>query len=162
MTAGSRVLLLVMVLTTVGCDRMTKHLAETNLAGMPGQSFLGDVVRLEYAENPGAFLSLGARLPGWARTLFLTFGAALGLAAVSIVAIKRRWLGMSLAGAMLMSSGGASNLVDRVARGSVVDFMSIGVGSLRTGIFNVADVAVMVGAALIVFGSGAASRRERA
>jgi len=46
-------------------------------------------------------------------------------------------------------AGGISNLIDRILWGSVVDFMSVGVGPLRTGIFNVADVAVMIGIALI-------------
>jgi signal peptidase II len=43
-----------------------------------------------------------------------------------------------------------SNLADRVARGSVIDFMNVGVGSVRTGIFNVADAAIMLGVALVV------------
>jgi len=51
-----------------------------------------------------------------------------------------------------MWGGGASNLIDRASRGHVVDFLNLGVGSLRTGIFNVADVAVLLGAVLIVVG----------
>jgi signal peptidase II len=39
-----------------------------------------------------------------------------------------------------------SNLIDRIAVGSVIDFLNVGVGSLRTGIFNLADVAIMAGA----------------
>jgi signal peptidase II len=37
-----------------------------------------------------------------------------------------------------------------VARGSVVDFLNVGLGSVRTGVFNVADVAIMVGAGIFV------------
>jgi signal peptidase II len=51
-----------------------------------------------------------------------------------------------------MWGGGASNLIDRAARGHVVDFLNVGLGSLRTGIFNVADIAVLLGALLIVVG----------
>ncbi len=40
---------------TIGCDRMTKQIAETKLTGMPKQSFFGDTIRLEYVENAGAF-----------------------------------------------------------------------------------------------------------
>jgi signal peptidase II len=47
-------------------------------------------------------------------------------------------------------AGGASNLLDRVAFGSVVDFVNLGVGSVRTGIFNVADMAIMLGAFIVV------------
>lgn len=39
---------------------------------------------------------------------------------------------------------------DRVVRGSVVDFLNVGIGPLRTGILNVADVAIMLGAAFLV------------
>ena len=41
-------------------------------------------------------------------------------------------------------------VLDRVTRGSVVDFLNVGVGPVRTGVFNVADVAIMVGAGVMV------------
>ena len=53
-------LLLVAALLTIGCDRVTKHVATTMLAGEPDRSFWADTVRLGYAENAGGFLSLGA------------------------------------------------------------------------------------------------------
>jgi signal peptidase II len=144
-------LAIVLILTTIGCDRVTKHLATAGLADAERQSFLGDIFRLEYAENTGAFLSLGSTLPDRLRTGLLTYGVALGLIVVAIVAVKKRWSGVPLAGAALIWAGGASNLVDRAFRGSVVDFMNLGVGSLRTGIFNVADIAILAGAVLIAF-----------
>ena len=49
-----------LILTTIGCDRVTKHLASTHLADAPPQSFLADTFRLEYAENTGAHLRLGS------------------------------------------------------------------------------------------------------
>jgi len=138
-----------LILTTIGCDRFTKHLASTRLADAPPRSFLGDTFRLEYAENTGAFLSLGSTLPDTVRTGLLTFGVALGLIVVAVVALKKRWVGWPLAGAALIWAGGVSNLVDRAIQGRVVDFMNVGLGSLRTGIFNVADVAILGGAVLI-------------
>lgn len=144
-----RTLALVLVLSTVGCDRVTKHLAITKLADTPAQSHFAGVFRIEYAENTGAFLSLGAGLPKWARTVLLTIGPALALAAIA--AIKNHWVGLPLVGASLVFAGGVSNLADRVARGSVVDFMNVGIGTLRTGIFNVADIAVLLGAVIIVY-----------
>jgi signal peptidase II len=141
----------VLMLTTIGCDRVTKHLATERLADAERQSFLGDVFRLEYAENTGAFLSLGSTLPDWLRTGLLTYGVGLGLMVVALVAVKKRWSGVLLAGAALIWAGGVSNLVDRAFRGSVVDFLNLGVGSLRTGIFNVADIAILAGAVLIAF-----------
>jgi signal peptidase II len=146
------VLPLVLLLTSVGCDRVTKHLAIVHLAGAPPQDYLQNTIRLQYAENSGAFLSLGAELPDTLRTAIRTVGVAVLLLLVAVLAIRRHWMGLPLAGVALMWGGGASNLIDRAARGHVVDFLNLGVGSLRTGIFNVADVAVLLGAVLIVVG----------
>ena len=53
-------------------------------------------------------------------------------------------------GVSLFSAGGIGNLIDRIANnGSVVDFIRIGIGPVRTGIFNFADVAIMAGSLLL-------------
>ena len=135
---------------TVGCDRLTKHMAARSLAGRPAQALMADTVRLEYAENTGGLLSLGADLSPKVRTLLFTVGAAGLLATVIGAAIRFRWQGGQLAGVCLLFAGGASNIVDRIVRGSVIDFVSVGIGnSLRTGIFNVADVAIFIGVLLM-------------
>jgi len=138
-------------LATVGCDRVTKHAAATLLADTQERSFLGDTVRLSYAENTGGFLSLGADLPVERRVIVFTIVTGLLLVSLAAAAVQRRWEGARLLGAALIVSGGASNWIDRVAVGSVVDFMNVGIGPVRTGIFNVADVAIMAGVVLIVF-----------
>ena len=147
-----RILALVLMLTTIGCDRVTKHLSRATLAGTAARSYLSDTVRLEYAENAGGFLSLGEQLPSWLRTALLTVGAGVGVITVALMAIKLRWSGLAFIGATLFVAGGVSNLLDRVTHGSVVDFMNIGIGSLRSGVFNVADVALMVGIAFMALG----------
>jgi signal peptidase II len=139
-----------LLLATVGCDRVTKHLATATLAEAPPQSYFADTLQLQYAENAGGFLSLGSGMPDWARTGLFTFGVGFTLIALAVLALKDRWTGLPLAGASLVFAGGVSNLIDRIARGTVIDFMSIGIGPLRTGIFNVADVAIMIGLVLIV------------
>ena len=52
---GARLVLAVAIALTISCDRATKHLAATTLAGASGRSFLADTVRLEYVENAGGF-----------------------------------------------------------------------------------------------------------
>ena len=60
-----------------------------------------------------------------------------------------------------MFSGGVSNFIDRASNnGAVVDFLNIGIGPIRTGIFNIADVAIMFGFALFIFGSYIRPERE--
>jgi len=52
----------------------------------------------------------------------------------------------------LVFSGGISNAYDRVMNnGAVIDFLNIDIGAVRTGIFNVADIAIMLGAFLLLF-----------
>lgn len=147
---SSRVLVLLACLATVGCDRVTKHAAATLLADTQERSFFGDTVRLSYAENTGGFLSLGADLPVERRVIVFTIVTGLLLVSLAAAAVRRHWEGARLLGAALIVSGGASNWMDRVVVGSVVDFMNVGIGPVRTGIFNVADVAIMAGVALLV------------
>jgi signal peptidase II len=142
--------LLAVVVTTIGCDQVSKRVASTHLMGGRGQSYLGDSFRLEYAENPGGFLSLGAELPSWARTALFSVGTSVMLLACLVAAFRRRWRRLALLGLSLAFAGGISNLADRVLHGRVVDFLNVGVGSVRTGIFNVADMAVMLGVALLL------------
>jgi signal peptidase II len=144
---------LILMLTTIGCDHVTKRIAAQQLAGTSGRSYFNDTIRLEYAENPGAFLSLGSTLPDWARNGLLIVGAGIGLITVASAALKFRWRGLPFFGASLFVAGGISNLLDRLATGSVVDFVNVGLGSVRTGVFNVADVALLAGVGLMAFGA---------
>jgi signal peptidase II len=153
-----RIALMVAVLSTIGCDRATKHAATTMLAGAPSRSYLADTVRLVYVENAGGFLSLGAGLPSAVRTGLFTAGTGLLLCMLVVLAIRRRWDRLPTLGLALFVAGGASNWIDRVTRGSVVDFLSVGVGPVRTGVFNVADVAIMLGAGVVVLATSSKRR----
>ena len=142
---GIRLALVLTIAATVGCDRVTKHVATTTLAGTEGRSFLADTVRFVYVENPGGFLSLGAALPDNVRTGLFTVASGLLLLALAAFGIRYRWTGSPAFGLTLFVGGGLSNWFDRVVHGGVVDFVNLGVGPLRTGVFNVADVAIMLG-----------------
>jgi signal peptidase II len=150
MSAWPRVLVVVgLAVATIGCDHATKRWAVRELSGGPRRSFLGDTFRLEYAENSGAFMSLGANLPSRARTPLIAVATGALLVGLGVVLGRRLFVGGSSAiGLGLAWAGGVSNLVDRLTTGQVVDFLNVGVASLRSGIFNVADLAILVGAAL--------------
>jgi signal peptidase II len=60
-------------------------------------------------------------------------------------ALKRICLGLVLGGAF-------GNLIDRIATGKVVDFIDMGIGSLRWPTYNFADIAVTIGAVFLIFG----------
>jgi signal peptidase II len=145
-----RAVLVIITGMTIGCDQGTKYIAAAVLADRPAQSFFADIFRLLYVENTGGFLGLGATLPSPLRTALFTVvtGGVLALFAVGL--FRSKWSPWRMAGLTLFVAGGASNWIDRVLRGSVVDFMNIGIGWMRTGIFNVADVAIMAGIALFL------------
>jgi signal peptidase II len=141
---------------SVGCDQATKLVAMQTLKSAPIHSYWGDLFRLEYAENPGAFLSLGANLTDGVRASLLTGAVGVFLVGLLLFAALNRSLGlMQVVAYALTLGGGWSNWIDRFIRhGLVVDFMNLGVGRLRTGIFNVADLAIVAGIALLVLAPG--------
>jgi signal peptidase II len=156
-----RLVLLALAALSVGCDRVTKRAATDWLAGEPTRSYLGDTLRLTYAKNTGGFLSLGANLPAGVRTAVFTVATAVILAALVVLAVRGAASGNRLAALAFFVAGGVSNWLDRAFEGSVVDFLNVGLGPVRTGVFNVADMAIMFGAALFVVGE-LVDRRRRA
>jgi signal peptidase II len=75
---------------------------------------------------------------------------AIFLIGTIVMAARFKWSRLAGVGLVLYVAGGLSNLVDRIAMGSVIDFLNIGIGPIRTGIFNVADAAIMVGMVLLL------------
>jgi signal peptidase II len=148
---GVRLLIIALVVaSTIGCDRVTKHMATALLADKPAQSLLGDSVRLEYATNAGGFLSLGADLSPGVRASLFTVATGVFIVVLSVGLFRSRRLFWRSLGIALLLAGGISNWIDRARSGMVVDFLNVGIGWLRTGIFNVADVAIMMGIAIFV------------
>lgn len=101
---------------------------------------------LTYHENTGAMLSLGAGLPDNLRFIIFTFLVGLVLVGGFIYILLKPMHKYSFTVGLLILAGGFGNLYDRaINNGRVVDFMLLQIGPLKTGIFNVADIAIMVG-----------------
>jgi signal peptidase II len=153
MTLVKRVLSIALLLSTcVGCDQVTKSIARQSLSKSEVISLLNGMVRLQYTENPGAFLSLGADLQADLRYWFFTISLGLFLAGILVFLMTTKQTSRPLSiGLSLILSGGVGNLIDRIGNeGRVIDFMNVGIGGLRTGVFNVADVAISIGAIYLV------------
>lgn len=154
MKKGKLILIVLVLLFSVGCDQATKIAARTHLEGQPAASYLGDLFRLTYAENSGAFLGMGSSLPDSVRLGMFVVFVCIALT-VGLVWLFRRRETLSrpmLLATTLMIGGGIGNLIDRVLfDGRVTDFMSMGVAGVRTGIFNVADIWIMFGIGLMFF-----------
>jgi signal peptidase II len=135
----------------VGCDQVSKSAARAFLEAGVTQSLLADSLRLQLVENPGSFLSLGASLPESVRFALLTAAVAVLLMGLVGAALFSSRLGpKGFIGLALVAGGGIGNLIDRLIHdGRVTDFLNIGIGPLRTGIFNLADIAILAGALLL-------------
>jgi len=153
MKSYQRTLLVVLVvLTSVGCDQTAKFVAKKALEFSLPISLLGDFVRLQYVENPGILLSIGSDLPEGVR--FWLFSVVAGIGSFGIFAyvlLNPKLTPRQVVAWSLLCSGGLGNLIDRIFRdGIVIDFVSVGIGEFRTAVFNVADVAVFTGVALVI------------
>jgi signal peptidase II len=141
-----------LLLSCVGCDQASKGIARAHLTLGESHTFLGDTFRIIHVENTGAFLGIGANLPEPFRIAL--FQGAIGLLILGLLwaaAFQRGTGPWQVAGFTLLASSGIGNLIDRLLfDGRVTDFLNLGVGALRTGIFNIADVVGMVGFAVLL------------
>ncbi len=129
-------------------DQWTKSWAREALA-IDDRHFLGGLFQLHLAENSGAFLSMGA---SWEpRTRFIVFSVGVGIFLMSVfwqLRLRRRWT--EEWGLILLLAGGIGNLIDRVYKNSVTDFMFIDIGIAHTGVFNVADMVIVASVLLLL------------
>lgn len=140
-----------LILALIVLDQWVKALAVTHLRGQQGFTYFGDFIHIEYAENRGAFLSLGASLSDEARLWVFVFGVVLILAFCLYSLFRSLAHTPSVVAYSLVIAGGIGNLVDRAIQGYVVDYIHMGFGFLRTGVFNVADVAISGGLLYLIF-----------
>jgi signal peptidase II len=160
MKAISRYALVGLVLIScVGCDQISKSAARHYLPGTGVHSYLSDTFRLEYAQNPGAFLSLGESLSPTLR--YYGFIVGVGVFVLGLLAwgmTSSRVSRLQRVAIAAIGAGGGSNLIDRLRfDGAVTDFLNVGLGSLRTGIFNVADAMLMLGVVVLLISTRARS-----
>lgn len=138
----------------IALDRYTKELAKEHLMFNPPHSYFNDTVRLLYIENTGAFFGMGAGIPQPFNFILLSLLPLIMLTVLFIyVAARTKELktGELIAFALIFS-GGLGNIIDRIMFESrVTDFLNVGIGSLRTGIFNVADMCVTTGVIMMLF-----------
>ncbi|MEV0678950.1 signal peptidase II [Actinosynnema sp. NPDC050436] len=132
--------------TVLLVDQATKFWAESTLVGRAPVPLIGDFLRLRLLYNPGAAFSLGS-----GSTWIFTIVAAVAVVVLVRYALRPQPVGRALALALLLG-GATTHLLDRLfrepgfARGHVVDFIDY------NGWFvgNVADIALTVGAVLLV------------
>lgn len=137
----------VIIFLNISCDQVTKEYARQNFKGQGTIEVVGNIFIIHYTENDGAFLSLGSSIPQPYKTILLTYFPGLFLLGFSIYILFFYKLPLAqLICVACMLGGGFSNLIDRIIYdGFVTDFLNFGIGSLRTGILNFADMSITFG-----------------
>lgn len=140
-----------LVASIVVVDLATKAIVEHSLSGEPTIRLLGDTLRVGYVLNTGVFLSLGHALPP--RIRFWLFVVGVGGILAMLLGLTfndSRFRAPEVIAVAAIVGGGIGNLVDRVRLGAVRDFLNVGIGPVRTGIFNVADMAITFGGIALI------------
>lgn len=140
-----RRLFVMLALVVVALDQLTKYLIVRQM--VVGDSFpvLGRVLSLTYSRNMGSAMGL---VPAGGRTLAIVAGIFVVAIVIWGVHWARRnaWLAWGLGGLL---GGALGNLIDRVRLNYVIDFLDVHFWP----VFNVADIAVCLGAAAILIGT---------
>ncbi len=162
MARSNAVLFWPVLVTVTATDAVTKALAQRYLPlpELP-HDVLGNAVRLTLVYNPGA--AFGISFGGYSRWIFMALTiVALMILARLYAATRPGHVARTLALA-LVCGGALGNLMDRLRGGlGVVDFIDVGLRTARWPTFNVADMAVTVGALLLAFVLWSEDRRTAA
>ncbi|MBL8252519.1 MAG: lipoprotein signal peptidase [Candidatus Competibacter sp.] len=138
--------------SVVALDQATKHLAETLLATHQPVPVLPSF-NLTLTYNTGAAFSFLAGADGWQRWFFLGLGMAVSVGLIAWLwrlKPESSWLAVALA---LILAGAVGNLIDRAWLGQVIDFIQVYYDRWYFPVFNVADISINIGAALLVVDS---------
>ena len=145
------VLVVAIAAAVVTADLVAKAVFERAFSDQPTLHLLGDTVRIGFVLNSGVFLSLGSALEPTTRFWLFVVGVGGVLAMLLGLTLRDpRFRKPEVVAVAAIVGGGIGNLIDRVQLGAVRDFLNVGIGSLRTGIFNVADMAITFGGIALI------------
>ena len=143
---------LILIIFIIGIDQLSKFYIQSVLALGKSVPVLPDIFHITYILNPGAAFGILEHQ----RLLFIVVATALLLGVLCFQnRLKKETLRMRL-GVALLSGGAIGNLVDRIRLGAVVDFFDFRIWP----IFNVADIAIVLGVGLIVWAAFLTTKEE--
>ena len=147
--------IILLVIVNIALDQISKFIVRAKVDPYSETPIIGDYFTLHNVENKGAFLGMGSELNDTLRLILLLILPLAVLGYVMYYIITNKNLDKaSVIGFSCIVGGGIANVYDRVLYGSVTDFFHIDLGGVfRTGIFNVADMSVMLGLGLLLYSS---------
>lgn len=141
-----------LIILNIGCDQISKNVVRNHVDVRSKTELIGEKFIMTNVENSGAFLGMGSELNPTVKLLLLLILPVVVLLLVLHYLLTKKDLDtITITGLSFIVGGGIGNLYDRILYGSVTDFFHIDLGGIfKTGIFNMADVSVMVGMGFIL------------
>ncbi len=139
-------------------DFVTKRLVLAHEVALRGRlEILGDFLRFVYVRNPGSAMGL---FPV-GRVFLVSVSLAASIFLIYLYRTTNPQLRLQKAAMAAILGGALGNLIDRIFyNGLVVDFIDVGLGSHRFYTFNIADVGVSIGGAILFLCILLAGRRQ--
>ena len=149
------VFVVILIALNIGCDQISKNIVRNEVTFRSKTEIIGEKFILTNVENRGAFLGMGSELNPTIKTiLLLVLPIVVLLFVLRYLFVKKDLDNSTVLGLSFIVGGGIGNMYDRILYGSVTDFFHIDLGGIfKTGIFNMADVSVMVGMGLLILSS---------
>ena len=156
-------LIVILIVFNIAIDQISKVIVRAQVIPGSQTDILGDYFTLHNVENSGAFLGMGSDFNPTLKLILLLLLPIVVLGYVLYYIIKNKDLDkFTLIGFCFVIGGGIANVYDRVIYGSVTDFFHIDLGGVfRTGIFNVADMSVMFGMGLLLYGGFKNNKKQK-
>ncbi|HEY9018658.1 signal peptidase II [Thiomicrospira sp.] len=130
-------------------DQLTKFLALSYLTFAEPVAVMPHF-NLTLVFNYGAAFSFLAEMGGWQRWFFALLAMAVSAGLVVWLAKLKAKPTFEVLGLNLILAGAIGNLIDRVLFGRVTDFLDFYYGTWHYATFNIADVAITLGAAMLI------------
>ena len=142
---------LIIIFTNIGCDQITKETAREEISKNEIIHVFNNNFILTKVENTGAALSLGENLTPKLKIVVLQIFPILAMGLMFFYIVRKKNISLlNLIAFSFIIGGGIGNIYDRILYNSVTDFMYMNIGFFETGIFNMADVSVVVGTLLLL------------
>ncbi|MBO6607898.1 signal peptidase II [Psychroserpens sp.] len=144
--------IILLIAFNIAIDQISKVIARANIDPTERINVVGDFFILMNVENEGAFLGMGSTMNPTLKLIFLLVVPVIVLGYLIYYIIKNKemdkWSTIALS---CIAGGGIANVFDRIAYGSVTDFFYLHINdTLKTGIFNVADMSVTFGMIILL------------
>ncbi|MFT4610724.1 MAG: signal peptidase II [Glaciecola sp.] len=155
--------IIMLIIFNIAIDQISKIIVRTSIDPSERIKVIGEFFQMMNVENTGAFLGMGSDMSPTLKLIFLLILPVGVLGYLIYYIITNKTLDrLSVIALSCIAGGGIANVFDRIAFGSVTDFFYLYINNtLRTGIFNVADMSVTFGMIALLFTTFFANKKKQ-